>query len=70
VVRVQVRVGADGRVLAVALAEGCGHRILDEAALEAVRSWRFQPGRDAAGAPVPAVVVVPVRFQILDEAER
>jgi protein TonB len=36
--------------------------MLDEAAVAAVRRWRFRPARDAGGAPVRVIMEVPVRF--------
>ncbi len=36
--------------------------LLDEAAMTAVRQWRFRPARDAEGRPVRVVMEVPVRF--------
>jgi len=35
---------------------------LDDAAVQAVRQWRFQPARDASGRPVPVILEVPLRF--------
>lgn len=37
---------------------------LDDAALAAVRRWRFRPGRDATGAAVRVAMRVPIRFQL------
>jgi len=37
---------------------------LDEAAIAAVRKWRFTPGRDAAGRAVRVRVEIPMRFQM------
>lgn len=36
----------------------------DEAALAAVRRWRFRPARDAAGHPVRVLMEIPVRFEL------
>ncbi|GIW40322.1 MAG: hypothetical protein KatS3mg076_0899 [Candidatus Binatia bacterium] len=36
----------------------------DRAAREAVRSWRFRPGRDAQGRAVRVLVQVPIRFRL------
>ena len=52
--------GAPGEVQ---LAESSGYASLDEAALDALRRWRFQPAlRD--GQPIPAWVTVPVIFSL------
>ncbi|MBU2054257.1 MAG: energy transducer TonB [Proteobacteria bacterium] len=51
----------DGRVGQVGIRHSSGHEILDRAALEAVRTWRFEPGR-REGRAVTMSVEVPVRF--------
>lgn len=63
-----VRVGMDGRVDQAGVRTGSSYRLLDEAALEAVRRWRFQPGT-RNGRPEVMEVLVPVHF-VLREAER
>ena len=62
VVMIQVTVGTDGRVRLASVQRSAPG--FDEAALEAVRRWRFVPALDAAGRPVECHVVVPVRFQL------
>ena len=62
---VKVAVGADGAPTEVAIHRSCGHAMLDEAAVEAVRRWTFEPAR-AAGVPVASLVVIPVRFSLAD----
>jgi periplasmic protein TonB len=37
---------------------------LDPAAIEALRQWRFEPGRDADNRPVRVVIEVPLRFRL------
>ena len=56
-----VEVLVDGRVGQVGIRRSAGHEILDRAALEAVRTWRFEPGRKE-GRTVTMSVEVPVRF--------
>jgi protein TonB len=65
-VRVRVLVGADGRPREVTVKQGIGDAALDEAALLAVRRWRFEPAR-RNGEPVAATVVVPIQFRLVDE---
>jgi protein TonB len=60
---VRARVGREGRVIEVAVAQSSGADDLDRAALEAVRVWRFQPGTRGP-TPVEAWIKVPVRFQL------
>jgi periplasmic protein TonB len=38
--------------------------LLDPAAIEALRQWRFEPGRDANNRPVRVVIEVPLRFRL------
>jgi periplasmic protein TonB len=67
-VLLKVAVGADGIPTAVMLERSCGHRLLDDAALDTVRRWTFEPAR-AAGVPIASVVIIPVRFA-QSEADR
>lgn len=60
-VRLRVAVGADGSVEGIAVAASSGNALLDEAALAAVRAWRFAPAREG-GAAVAAAVLQPVVF--------
>jgi len=63
VVMVRVAVSADGLPTEVFIKESSGHPLLDEAAVEAVRRWRFSPAR-SAGRAVAAAVEIPVRFAL------
>ena len=58
---VEARVDASGAVSAVSVANGSGSRLLDRAAMDAVRRWRFEPAR-SNGEPVAATVRVPIQF--------
>ncbi len=51
----------EGRVGGLTIHESSGHSLLDEAALKAVKDWRFEPGR-RGNAVVAMPVLVPVRF--------
>lgn len=59
----RVLVAADGQVRSVSVAASSGHRELDQAALAAVRTWRFQPAIEQ-GRTVAAWVQVPVVFRL------
>ena len=61
VVQVQALVAADGSVARVRVAKSVP--LLDEAALEAVRTFKFKPGT-CGGRPVPVWVILPVRFTL------
>lgn len=62
-VLLEVFVSASGTAEEVKVANTSGHEILDEAALKAVRGWRFAPGL-RNGRPTPMRVRVPVRFNL------
>ncbi len=63
-VEVLVQVDAAGLVVDISLHLSSGHKLLDEAAMNAVRNWGFHPARSKAGTAVPGELVVPVRFRI------
>ncbi len=62
-VYVRVLVTAEGLAGNVILEKSSGHPSLDEAALNAVRSWRFVPARQA-GQAIESPYVVPVQFRL------
>lgn len=62
-VLVRAEVLADGRCSRVELKQGSGHELLDQAALEAVRKWRFVPARQGDQA-ITAWVDVPIAFKL------
>jgi protein TonB len=62
-VLLQVQVTADGTAGSVELQTGSGSTRLDQAALEAVKKWRFTPAKRGKQ-PVSAAVTVPVRFSL------
>jgi protein TonB len=62
-VLVRLFVSAEGEVVRAVVAETSGSRLLDGAALGALRRWRFAPAT-LRGAPVAAAVLVPVEFRI------
>jgi TonB family protein len=59
VVILQVTVGVEGNVLEAQVLRG--HPLLDQAALEAVRQWRYSPTM-LNGAVVPVIATVSLRF--------
>jgi protein TonB len=62
-VLLRVQVTADGAAASVELQTGSGSTRLDQAALEAVKKWRFVPAKRGEH-PVSASVTVPVSFSI------
>jgi TonB family protein len=63
----RVNVSASGAPTAIAVAAGSNHPVLDEAALAAVRSRRFDPAMQA-GIPLAAFADVPFQFRIEDRS--
>ncbi|CAB4244466.1 Periplasmic protein TonB [Methylacidimicrobium sp. AP8] len=57
----RVHVSADGRPESVSILQSSGYSGLDQAALEAVRHWRFRPAR-VGPIPIPINADVPVNF--------
>lgn len=64
-VLVRLAVDAHGEVAGAEVAESSGSEMLDVAALEALRHWRFTPAKHGELA-VASTVLVPVRFTLQD----
>jgi protein TonB len=62
-VRLRVRVTEDGRAGQVDIHRSSGYDPLDEAALDAVRRWRFTPAQ-RGDTPVASWVIVPIAFHL------
>ena len=63
-VLVNVVVKADGTPASVQISHSSGSSNLDDAAVDAVKQWKFIPAR-RSGASVQASVIVPVEFKII-----
>jgi periplasmic protein TonB len=69
-VMLRVLVGSDGAVLRAEIAQSSGYRLLDDAAVEAVRKrWRFVAAR-RDGEAVESWVIVPIRFALTEASAR
>jgi len=64
-VRLRVLVGEDGRPQDAAIGTSSGDTGLDQAALDAVRDWRFEPAK-RDGVPLRAWCIVPITFSLDD----
>ncbi|MGZ4999090.1 MAG: energy transducer TonB [Methylomonas sp.] len=62
-VMLRVQVSAEGLSDAVAVETSSGHEILDEAAIEAVKKWKFIPAKRGE-TPVASSVIVPIIFTL------
>lgn len=58
-----VAIDAEGRVNSVRVLESSGHALLDDAAVAAVRRWRFEPARRGDEA-VASEATLPIRFAL------
>jgi len=62
-VQLRVRVSTTGLPLEIQMTKSSGYARLDEAALTALRKWKFQPA-SRAGQAIEAWVLVPVEFSL------
>lgn len=62
-VELMITVGTDGSVTRADMQRSSGQAALDEAALEAVRGWRFRAAT-YNGQPVETQVAVPITFNV------
>ncbi len=67
-VMLYVEVLADGSAGAVLLKSSSGYKMLDDAAMQAVKNWRFTPAK-RLGQAVTEFVNVPVVFKLKDSEE-
>ncbi|MBY4678295.1 energy transducer TonB [Marinobacterium arenosum] len=65
-VLLQLQLDAVGRVTAVEVVRSSGYPVLDRAAEQAARRWRFKPAI-RHGRPVASYVKIPVDFQLKDQ---
>jgi len=64
-VTLRVEVSATGEPVSLSVAHSSGHDLLDQAALAAVRYWRFNPAT-RGGQPIAGIAEVPVQFRLAD----
>jgi protein TonB len=62
-VLLRIRIGPDGKVIAVELVQSSGSSILDRAAIEGVRKWHGQPGQ-ISGHAIEAAALLPIVFRL------
>jgi len=63
--KVEITVLPTGEPAGVALIESTGHRILDDAAVEAAERGTYQPAR-SNGRPLEATIIIPFTFALQD----
>lgn len=62
-VMLKVLVGADGTPEEVTVEKSSGSRLLDQAAIDAVKTWKFNPG-SKGGQPSRGYALVPIEFNL------
>ena len=67
-VTLMVEVDKKGMPVKVEVKQSSGYQLLDQAALAAVRHWRFQPER-IGNLPIESKVTIPIRFR-LEESDK
>lgn len=65
----RVEIDQKGIPVQVEVKQGSGFPLLDQAALKAVKRWRFQP-EQIGDSSVKSVVAIPVRFRLEDSERR
>ena len=61
----RIQVNQAGTVDSIRTRKSSGFPILDESAIQSVKTWRFEPAKDGEF-PIPVTVDLPIRFD-LDE---
>ncbi|MDR2012215.1 MAG: energy transducer TonB [Rhodanobacter sp.] len=64
-VLLKVLVGLDGSPEEVTVEKSSGSRLLDQAAIDAVKTWKFNPGKKG-GSPNRGYALVPIEFTLTD----
>ena len=54
--------GADGILTNVSVKQTSGSSLLDQAALNGIKEWKFTPALDPAGTPIAIPVTIPIEF--------
>ena len=62
-VLLKVLVGVDGKPEEVTVERSSGSRLLDQAAIDAVKNWMFNPG-SKGGKPSRGYALVPIEFNL------
>lgn len=62
-VMLKVLVAADGTAQEVTVEKSSGSRLLDQAAIAAVKTWMFNPGQKG-GRPASGYALVPIEFNL------
>jgi TonB family protein len=63
-VLIKVNISKYGSLLKARIEKSSNHKALDEAALNAVRKWKFTPAIDKNGNPIDSTISIPFVFEI------
>lgn len=63
IVRIRVKIAADGKVTRAVLESSSGWQVLDDSAMAVVPYWRFEPAR-RGGVPIESEYIVPINFYL------
>jgi len=63
-VELRLMVSAEGHVQEVSIKKSSGYAILDEAAIDAVKQWLFEPAHNGKGEPIEFALNVPINFSL------
>ena len=61
--RLSIRLTVNGRAVEINVRTSSGARVLDDAAMDAVKRWRFAPAREGRRA-IESWVEVPLKFAL------
>lgn len=62
-VLIRVTIQADGNPDLISVRKSSGHTVLDQAAIEAVKKWKFSPAKDG-NIPIRSIVEIPINFDL------
>lgn len=60
-----VHINEEGRPVHILIKKSSGHKVLDRAALKALKKWKFQPARKG-GLRVASHLHIPIRFDLMN----
>jgi len=62
-VLIEAQVSRQGRIKTILLRESSGHLVLDHAAMEGVKNWKFEPAK-RMGLSIDGSVTIPLIFKL------
>lgn len=60
-----VHINAEGRAVHIQIKQSSGHKVLDRAALRALKKWKFEPAQKA-GIRIASQLNIPIRFDLMN----